>query len=128
MNAYGFLRKVFEVFETYKCPVDMITTSEIAVSVTIEQNPYFENIIQDLTKLGEVKIQRDQCIICLVGNLNSDSKGMIAQISHSLNGTPLRMLSYGASNNNICLLIDQQHKIEALNHINQSLFSRKQYV
>jgi aspartate kinase len=125
MMAYGFLRKIFAVFEDFKCSVDMITTSEIAVSVTIEQHPQLEGILKELKRLGDVKVHKDQSIICLVGAFNHDSKGTISMISQSINGTSLRMISYGASENNICLLVDSKDKIEALNQINKQIFRNK---
>jgi aspartate kinase len=127
MMAYGFLRKIFEVFEDFKCSVDMITTSEIAVSVTIEQHPQLEGILKELKHLGDVRVHKDQSIICLVGAFSHDSKGTITKISQSMNGTSLRMISYGASENNICLLIDSKNKVEALNQINKQIFKNNIY-
>ena len=124
LNAYGFLRKLFSVFEDYKCPVDMITTSEIAVSMTIEDNPYLTDLLTDLRSLGEISVQRNQSIICIVGDFTHNSRGYISQISNSLQDTSIRMISYGASEHNICLLIDSQDKTSALNQINNHLFSR----
>ncbi|MCP4551063.1 MAG: aspartate kinase [Bacteroidetes bacterium] len=127
MNAYGFLRRVFEIFEYHCCPVDMITTSEVAVSVTIEEHPKLDVMIKDLRSLGEVSAHKNQSIICLVGDLSYDSKGIIAMITQSMNDIPLRMISYGASKNNLCLLIDSVYKNEALNQMNQCLFKNKTY-
>ncbi len=127
MNAYGFLQRVFEIFECYCCPVDMITTSEVAVSVTIEEHPKLDAMIKDLRSLGEVSAHKNQSIICLVGDLSYDSKGIIATIIQSMNDIPLRMISYGASKNNLCLLIDSVYKNEALNQMNQCLFKNKTY-
>lgn len=127
MNSYGFLRKIFEIFEFYCCPVDMITTSEVAVSVTIEEHPKLESMIRDLRILGEVSVHKNQSIICFVGDLSFDTKGIIATITQSMNGTPLRMISYGASKNNLCLLVDSVYKNEALNQMNRCLFKNETY-
>lgn len=122
MNAYGFLRKIFEVFERYKTPVDMITTSEVAVSVTIDQTRFLADIITELEKLGEVVVQENQSIVCVVGNIPPDMPGISSRIFKSIANIPLKMISYGASQRNITVLIDTARKTNALNQLNQSLF------
>ncbi len=120
--AYGFLRKVFEIFETYKTPIDMITTSEVGVTVTIDEDRHVHDIVDDLKKFGTVVVNTDQVIICIVGDLVSDTKGYANKIFSALKDIPIRMISYGGSNFNVSLLIDKQHKKEALNLLNDKLF------
>lgn len=120
--AYGFLRKVFEIFERYKTPIDMITTSEVAVSVTIDDDTHLVRIQQELASLGKVEIDRNQTIICVVGNFVAEKKGIVNKIFESLQDTPIRMISYGGSRHNISLLTDEAHKETALKKLNEHLF------
>jgi aspartate kinase len=123
LMAYGFLRKVFEIFESYKTPIDMITTSEVGVSVTIDNDRNLENIIDDLKKYGSVEVDRDQVIISVVGDLVASSKGHACHIFEGVKDVPIRMISYGGSNYNISLLVAAEHKKEALNALSRSLFN-----
>jgi aspartate kinase len=125
LNAYGFLRKVFEVFEVYKTSIDMITTSEVAISVTIDDNKYLDDIIRDLNLFCEVEVDRDQTIIAVVGIMKSDKKGYAALLFDALKNIPVKMISYGASDFNISLLINSEYKIEALNTIQSEILSVK---
>ncbi|MCC5921104.1 MAG: aspartate kinase [Cyclobacteriaceae bacterium] len=120
--AYGFLRKVFEIFEKYKTPIDMITTSEVAVSLTIDKTDYIELIMKDLAELGHVEQESGQTIICIVGDLVADSKGVLMQVFDSLAEVPIRMVSYGGSKNNISLLVKSEYKKEVLSSLNKGLF------
>ncbi len=120
--AYGFLRKVFEIFETYKTPIDMITTSEVGVSVTIDEDRHLHDIVDDLKKFGTVEVCTDQIIICIVGDLVKDTKGYANKIFAALKDIPIRMISYGGSNFNVSLLISKEYKKEALNLLNDNLF------
>lgn len=120
--AYGFLRQVFEVFEKYKTPIDMITTSEIAVSLTIDDNRELENIIREIEPFGKVEVDLDQTIICIVGDMVAQRKGVGSHIFNALDDIPLRMISYGGSKNNISLLVDSAFKVEALQILNKKLF------
>lgn len=120
--AYGFLRKVFEIFESYKTPIDMITTSEVGVSVTIDNARHLDDIIDDLKKYGTVEVDRDQVIICIVGDLVASSKGYAAKIFSSLADVPIRMISYGGSSHNISILVDSDQKINALRALSAKLF------
>ncbi len=120
--AYGFLRKVFEVFESYKTPIDMITTSEVGVSVTMDQTEYLAEIEKELMKFGTVETDRDQVIICVVGDLIASNKGMASRIFKALENIPLRMISYGGSNHNISILVSSSSKTQALQSLNDSLF------
>lgn len=122
LMAYGFLRSVFEVFERYQTPIDMITTSEVAVSVTIDYSEYLAPIVEEINRFGTVEVDTDQTIICMVGNLVAETKGYAAQIFTALSDIPIRMVSYGGSNNNISVLIDSSYKKEALQRLNNALF------
>lgn len=120
--AYGFLRKVFEVFEMHKTPIDMITTSEVAVSVTIDDAARLRYIINDLSSFGEVEVTDNMSIVCLVGQNILDQKGFINKVFNALNNYPLRMISYGGSRHNISILIHSQDKKEVLKALHENLF------
>ena len=120
--AYGFLRKVFEIFESYKTPIDMITTSEVGVSVTIDNNRHIDDIVDDLKKYGTVEVDKDQVIICVVGDLIASSKGYATKIFSSLKEVPIRMISYGGSSHNISILINADDKVAALRALSAGLF------
>lgn len=122
LMAHGFLRKVFEIFETYKTSIDMITTSEVGVSVTIDNAEYLENIVEDLKKYGTVEVDTSQVIICIVGDLIAENKGIAAKVLQAVQDVPLRMISYGGSNHNISLLVKSEHKKQALNALSNYLF------
>ena len=117
--AYGFLRKIFEVFEIYRTPIDMITTSEVAVSLTIDDTTKLKEIEAELKKFGIVEIDSNQSIICIVGDFISEASGSAKLVFEALEETPLRMISYGGSNHNISVLVDQENKIEALKSLNK---------
>lgn len=121
--AYGFLRKVFEVFEKYRTPVDMITTSEIAVSLSIDNPEHLEDIIRDISPYGYIEVDRGQSIVCIVGDFVAERKGVGKDIFRALEHIPIRMISYGGSKNNISVLIDTQYKKEALITLNKELFN-----
>ncbi len=121
--AYGFLRKVFEVFEIYKTPIDMITTSEVAVSMSIDDTSKLENLLKDLQKFGHTEVESEQVIIALVGHIHTSENGYATQIFNALGDIPIKMISYGASNHNISIIIDQNHKKEALCALHQKLYN-----
>lgn len=121
--AYGFLRKVFEIFEKYKTPIDMITTSEVAVSVTIDDLSHLPQILSELQTFCSVEVDRDQTIICIVGNLVSESKGAIQSVIDALEDYPVRMVSFGGSRHNVSVLVDSKFKKEALQSLNQRIFT-----
>lgn len=123
LMAYGFLRKVFEIFEAYRTPIDMITTSEVAVSITIDNSEYINQIAKDLKELGHVEIEINQTIICVVGDFRIDRTGSAPEIFEALNTIPLKMISYGGSQNSLSLLIDTTNKIEALKLLSKHLFN-----
>ncbi|CAM4230128.1 aspartate kinase [Cytophagaceae bacterium 50C-KIRBA] len=123
LNAYGFLKRVFEVFEKYKTPVDMITTSEVSVSVTIDQTTHLDSIMSELREFAELENpDKDQVIICIVGNFWADKEGIALKVLNAMKNIPIRMISYGASEHNISLLVDAKHKNESLNALNEGLF------
>jgi len=121
--AYGFLRKVFEIFETYQTSIDMITTSEVGVSVTIDNERNLHHILDDLKKFGTVTVDHDMAIICVVGDLEWHNCGFETRVLDALGNIPVRMISYGGSNYNISMLVKQSDKIAALNALQRYLFS-----
>lgn len=120
--AYGFLRNVFEVFEKYKTSIDMITTSEIAISVTIDEASHLTEILEEISPYGYVEVDKNQSIICIVGDFVAERKGVGVDIFKAMEDIPVRMISYGGSKNNISLLIDTDFKKEALMALNKQLF------
>lgn len=125
LMAYGFLRQVFEIFERYKTPIDMITTSEVAVSVTIDHNAYLPQIEEELKKFGTIEIDTNQTIISIVGNKITSRKGVLKQIFDALSDIPVRMVSCGGSKNNISVLVVTAYKEKALIALNEGLFGLK---
>ena len=123
LMAYGFLRKVFEIFEAYRTAIDMITTSEVAVSITIDNSQYLDKIVNDLKELGTVEVEKNQTIICVVGDFRIQRPGSAPEIFEAMNTIPLKMISYGGSPYSISLLIDTDHKTEALRLLNKHLFN-----
>lgn len=123
--AYGFLRKVFEIFETYQTPIDMIATSEVGVSVTIDNERNLTHILDDLKKFGTVTVDRDMVIICVVGDLEWQNRGFEAKALDALKDIPVRMISYGGSNYNISFLVRKEDKVRALNLLSDKLFKNK---
>jgi aspartate kinase len=122
LMAYGFLRKVFEIFEAYRTPIDMITTSEVAVSITIDNSDFIKQIAKDLKELGSVEVEENQTIVCVVGDFRTERTGSAPEIFEALNTIPLKMISYGGSPNSLSLLIDTSNKIEALRLLSKHLF------
>ena len=120
--AYGFLRKVFEIFEIYKTPIDMITTSEVAISLTIDDSTNLNQIESELVKFGNVEIDENQSIICIVGDFISESTGSAKKVLQALENIPLRMISYGGSKHNISVLVSQKDKVSALQALSRNLF------
>jgi aspartate kinase len=122
LMAYGFLRKVFEIFEAYRTPIDMITTSEVAVSITIDDSEFIDQIAKDLKELGSVEVEKNQTIICVVGDFRTERTGSAPEIFEALNTIPLKMISYGGSPNSLSLLIDTSNKTDALRLLSEHLF------
>ena len=123
LNAYGFLRRVFEIFEKYKTPVDMITTSEVSVLVTIDNAEHLEAISAEVREFADLEENdSEQNIICIVGNFSADKEGIALKVFDALKNIPIRMISYGASEHNLSILIHSKYKVEALNLLNERLF------
>lgn len=125
LNAYGFLSKIFNVFNNYKTSVDMITTSEVSVAVTINDNSRLDEIVKDLSLLGEIEYIENQTIICVVGNIPAQQSGISVAIFEAMKEIPIKMTSYGASKRNITMLIDGKDKSRALDTLNNNLFKDK---
>ena len=123
--AHGFLRRVFEVFEKYKTSIDMISTSEVAVSVTIDDDKRLDEIVTELKDFGTIEVDKNQSIICVVGNGLAEKEGVLNEVFHSLAVVPIRMVSYGGSHNNISILVETSQKNKALNLLNEGLFGLK---
>ena len=120
--ATGFLRKIFEIFEIYKTPIDMVTTSEVGVSVTIDNNRYLDEIVGDLRKYGAVTVDPDMTIVCVAGDLKWENVGFESTIINALKEIPVRMISYGGSNYNVSLLVKSSDKNRALQALSEYLF------
>ena len=120
--AYGFLRKIFEVFEKYRTPIDMITTSEVAVSLTIDNTTHLKEILKELEPLGTVEVDKEQVIISVVGNEISQTRDIIKKLFGSIVNIPVRMVSYGGSPHNISLLVSAKHKTKILQQLNKGMF------
>jgi aspartate kinase len=123
--AYGFLRKVFEIFESYQTSIDMVCTSEVGVSVSIDNTKHLNEILDDLKKYGTVTVDPDMCIICVVGDLEWENVGFEAKAIEAMRDIPVRMISYGGSNYNISFLIRQEDKKKALQQLSDHLFNNK---
>jgi aspartate kinase len=121
--AYGFLRRIFEVFESFKTPIDMITTSEVAVSVTIDDLSHLDQIVEELSRFGTVEVDSNQAIVCVVGNQVAETKGAIQSVMDSMVDIPIRMVSFGGSKHNVSILIDAQYKVTALKNLNEGVFT-----
>ena len=120
--AYGFLRKVFEVFEKNKTSIDMISTSEVAVSVTIDENHRLNEIVSELQSFGTIEVDQNQTIICIVGNALAEKQAVLKEVFQALGNIKVRMVSFGGSHNNISILIETSQKEKALNLLNEGLF------
>ena len=120
--AYGFLRKVFEIFETYRTSIDMICTSEVEVSLTIDDTRYLNEIIHDLKKYGTVSVDLDMCIVCVVGDMDWTNCGYESKVLEAVKDIPVRMVSYGGSNYNISLLVREEDKAATLRSLGKYLF------
>ena len=123
--ATGFLRKVFETFENYQTPIDMVTTSEVGVSVTIDNCKHLDEIVNDLKKYGTVSVDEDMVIVCVVGDLEWENVGFEDSIIHAMKDVAVRMISYGGSNYNVSLLVKASDKQRALQALSDHLFNNK---
>ena len=120
--AHGFLRKVFEIFESYRTPIDMICTSEVGVSITVDDTRYLSEIVHDLKKYGTVSVDLDMCIICVVGDMDWENLGFESKVLSAVADIPVRMVGYGGSNYNISLLVRGEDKARTLQALSRHLF------
>lgn len=121
--ATGFLRKVFEIFESNQTPIDMIATSEVGVSMSIDKDTHLNDIVNELKKYGTVTVDSDMCIICVVGDLDWSNVGFETMATDAMKNIPVRMISYGGSNYNISFLIKKKDKAQALQNLSNVLFN-----
>ena len=122
--ATGFLRKVFEIFESYQTPIDMIATSEVGVSMSIDNDAHINDIVNELKKYGTVTVDSDMCIICVVGDLDWSNVGFETIATDAMKNIPVRMISYGGSNYNISFLIKEKDNKQALQNLSDVLFEK----
>ncbi len=122
--AHGFLRKVFEIFESYQTSIDMICTSEVGVSVSIDNTKHLNEIMDDLKKYGTVTVDKEMCIICVVGDLEWENIGFEAKALDAMRNIPVRMISFGGSNYNISFLVRESDKKQALRALSDELFNK----
>lgn len=124
--ATGFLRKVFEIFESYQTAIDMVATSEVGVSMSIDNSSHLTEIVDELKKYGTVTVDTDMCIVCVVGDLDWSNVGFETLATDALKDIPVRMISYGGSNYNISFLIRERDKKRALQSLSDTLFNKEQ--
>ena len=122
--ATGFLRKVFEIFESYQTPIDMIATSEVGVSMSIDNPTHINDIVNELKKYGTVTVDENMCIVCVVGDLEWSNVGFETLALDAMKNIPVRMVSYGGSNYNISFLIKEEDKKQALQNLRNVLFNK----
>lgn len=123
LMAYGFLKRIFEVFEAFKTPIDMISTSEVAVSLTVDNTEHLKKILGELDKYGSVEINENMSIICIVGDILGEEKGFASKVFNALDGIPIRMISYGGSRYNISVLVPTSHKESTLRALSKNLLN-----
>lgn len=123
LNAYGFLKNIFEIFEKYRTPIDMISTSEVAVSITIDSTQNLAAIRADLGKFGTVEVDSKMSIVCIVGDIIQEESGFASKVFHALDGIPIRMISYGGSKFNISVLVPTVNKKETLQALSDHLLN-----
>ncbi len=122
LMAYGFLRSVFEIFERYKTSIDMITTSEVAVSLTIDNTKNIDAIVKELKEFCSVEVDTDLTIVCIVGSFTAEKAGYAFKVLEALKQIPIRAISYGGSENNVSVLVNTKLKKDALVALNKGLF------
>ncbi len=123
LMAYGFLKNVFKIFEKYKTPIDMISTSEVAVSLTIDNTEKLEKIKRELDKFGTVEVDYDMSIVCIVGDIIREETGFASKVFNALDGIPIRMISYGGSRHNISVLVPNSQKKKTLQALSDNLLN-----
>lgn len=122
LMSYGFLMKVFEVFNKYKTPIDMVCTSEVGISMTIDNTANLQEIVKDLSKYGNITIDSGMTIICVVGNMEWKQKGFESKVINSLSDIAIRMISFGGSNYNISIVVQTIEKERTLNTLSKFIF------
>ena len=122
--ATGFLRKVFEIFESYQTPIDMVCTSEVGVSMSIDNSAHLGEIVDELKKYGTVTVDTGMCVVCVVGDLDWSNIGFETQVMEAMKNIPVRMISYGGSDYNISFLIKEEDKKRALQALSNELFNK----
>lgn len=122
LMAYGFLRKIFQIFENYRTPIDMISTSEVAVSLTIDDATNLKSIMEELKDFGELVVDDNQTIICIVGNKIVEKEEILQKVFRAMENVPVRMISYGGSRYNISILVDTKFRNETLKELNKHIF------
>lgn len=123
LNAYGFLKNVFEIFEFFKTPIDMISTSEVAVSLTIDNTKHLNEIVSELKEYGEVEVDTDLTIVCIVGEMIAEETGFASKVFVALKEIPIRMISYGGSRHNISVLVKTELKKQTLQGLSNNLLN-----
>jgi aspartate kinase len=123
LNAYGFLKNIFEIFEFFKTPIDMISTSEVAVSLTIDNTRHLKEIVSELKEYGEVEVDTDQTIVCIVGDFIGEETGSAAKVFMAIKDIPIRMISYGGSRHNISVLVKTELKKQTLQALSNNLLN-----
>ncbi len=123
LMAYGFLKNIFEIFEKYKTPIDMISTSEVAVSLSVDNTKNMNLIRAELDQYGTVEVDENMTIICIVGDIIQEEKGFASKVFNALNGIPIRMISYGGSRYNISVLVPTSHKKQTLQALSDNLLN-----
>ena len=123
LNAYGFLSKIFKIFADFRTPIDMISTSEVAVSLTIDDTRNLESIKEELDNFGTVIIDQDMTIVCIVGDIIQEEQGFAPKVFKALDGIPIRMISYGGSKHNISVLVPTDRKKETLQALSDNLLN-----
>jgi len=123
LMAYGFLKSIFEIFEKYRTPIDMISTSEVAVSLSIDHIKNLDAIREELNKFGTVEVDHDLSIVCIVGDIIQEEKGFASKVFHALDGIPIRMISYGGSRYNISVLVPTSQKVKTLQALSDHLLN-----
>ena len=123
LMAYGFLKNIFEIFEKYRTPIDMISTSEVAVSLSIDNTQSLEIILEELSKFGLVEVDNNMSIVCIVGDIIEEEKGFASKVFNAMDGIPIRMISYGGSRHNISVLVPESRKKDTLLALNKNLLN-----
>lgn len=123
LNAYGFMKNIFEIFEFFKTSIDMVTTSEVAVSITIDNPKHLDEIVNELKEYGDVEVDKNQTIVCIVGNVIAEEKGFASKVFIALDNIPIRMISYGGSRHNISVLVNTKDKKETLVALSEKLLN-----